>query len=58
LDGDQSNDPQDEIVLLEERIEELATKLESCRKFIPASRIAARRDAVSVQSCSILHSAF
>ena len=30
----------DEIVRLEERIEELCTKIESCRKFILASRIA------------------
>jgi hypothetical protein len=33
-------DPHDEIVRLEEHIEELATKLESCRKFILASRVA------------------
>ena len=30
----------DEIVYLEERIEELCAKIESCRKFILASRIA------------------
>ena len=36
---DQSTDPRDEIVRLEERIEELAAKIESCRKFILASRI-------------------
>ena len=30
----------DEIVCLEERIEELCAKIESCRKFILASRIA------------------
>jgi hypothetical protein len=30
----------DEIVRLEERIEELCAKIESCRKFILASRIA------------------
>jgi hypothetical protein len=34
-------DPHEEIVRLEEHIEELAAKLESCRKFILASRIAA-----------------
>ena len=33
-------DPYEEIVRLEERIEELAAKVESCRKFILASRIA------------------
>ena len=33
-------DPYEEIVRLEERIEELAAKIESCRKFILASRIA------------------
>ena len=36
---DQSTNPRDEIVRLEERIEELAAKIESCRKFILASRI-------------------
>jgi hypothetical protein len=40
LAGDQSNDPQGEIAFLEERIEELDAKIESCRKFIMASRIA------------------
>jgi hypothetical protein len=33
-------DPHEEIVRLEEHIEELAAKLESCRKFILVSRIA------------------
>jgi hypothetical protein len=33
-------DPHDEIVHLEAHIEELAAKIESCRKFILASRIA------------------
>ena len=33
-------DPHDEIVRLEAHIEELAAKIESCRKFILASRIA------------------
>jgi hypothetical protein len=33
-------DPHEEIVRLEEHIEELAAKLESCRKFVLASRIA------------------
>ena len=38
---DKSNgDPHDEIVRLEAHIEELAAKIESCRKFILASRIA------------------
>jgi len=40
LDGSQSGDPHDEIVRLEERIEELVEKIESCRKFILMSRIA------------------
>ena len=35
-----SADPHEEIVRLEERIEELVAKIESCRKFILASRIA------------------
>jgi cob(I)alamin adenosyltransferase len=35
-----SADPREEIVRLEERIEQLAAKIESCRKFILASRIA------------------
>jgi hypothetical protein len=34
------SDPHDEIVRLEAHIEELAAKIESCRKFILASRIA------------------
>lgn len=34
------NDPRDEIARIEEQIEELAGKIESCRKFILASRIA------------------
>ena len=33
-------DPHEEIVRLEEQIDELAAKIESCRKFILASRIA------------------
>ena len=33
-------DPRDEIGRLEERIEELAAKIENCRKFILASRVA------------------
>jgi hypothetical protein len=33
-------DPYEEIVRLEERIEKLAARVESCRKFILASRIA------------------
>jgi len=40
LDGDQSGDPHDEVARLEERIEELASKIESCRKLILASQIA------------------
>ena len=34
------DDPHDKIVCLEAHIEELAAKIESCRKFILASRIA------------------
>jgi len=40
LDGDQSGDLHDEVARLEERIEELASKIESCRKLILASQIA------------------
>jgi hypothetical protein len=40
LDDDKSGDPHDEVVRLEERIEDLAETIESCRKFILASRIA------------------
>ena len=41
MDDDKSGDPHDEVVRLEERIEDLAEKIESCRKFcILASRIA------------------
>jgi hypothetical protein len=40
LDDDKSGDPHDEVVRLEERIEDIAEKIESCRKFILASRIA------------------
>jgi hypothetical protein len=40
LGGDQSGDLHDEILRLEERAEELNAKIESCRKFILASRIA------------------
>jgi hypoxanthine phosphoribosyltransferase len=36
----ENGDPHEEIVRLEEHIEELAAKIESCRKFIFASRIA------------------
>ena len=39
MDDDKSGDPHDEVVRLEERIEDLAEKIESCRKFILASRI-------------------
>ena len=35
------SDPREEIVRLEEYIEQLAAKIESCRKFILAARIAA-----------------
>jgi len=34
-----SSDPHEEVVRLEEHIEELAAKIESCRKFILAARI-------------------
>jgi hypothetical protein len=37
---DDGGDPRDEIVRLEAQIEELAAKIESCRKFILAARIA------------------
>ena len=40
VDDEQSGDPHDEIARLEDRIEELAEKIESCRKFILVSRIA------------------
>ncbi len=40
MDDHKSGDPHDEVVRLEERIEDLAEKTESCRKFILASRIA------------------
>ena len=40
MDDDKNGDPHDEVVRLEERIEDLAEKIESCRKFILASRIA------------------
>ena len=40
MDDHKSGDPHDEVVRLEERIEDLAEKIESCRKFIFASRIA------------------
>jgi hypothetical protein len=36
----ENGDPHEEIVRLEEHIAELAAKIESCRKFILASRIA------------------
>jgi hypothetical protein len=35
-----ADDPHGEIVRLEEHIEELSAKIESCRKFVLASRIA------------------
>jgi hypothetical protein len=35
-----NGDPRDEIVRLEAQIEELSTRIESCRKFILAARIA------------------
>jgi hypothetical protein len=40
LDDDQRGNPRDEVVRLEERIEDLAAKIESCRKLILLSRIA------------------
>jgi len=40
LDDHQRGNPHDEIVRLEEHIEDLATKIESCRKLILVSRIA------------------
>lgn len=38
--GENGGDPRDEIVRLEARIEDLAAKIENCRKFILAARIA------------------
>lgn len=38
--GEDGGDARDEIVRLEEHIEELAAKIESCRKFILAARVA------------------
>ena len=35
----EDDDPHEEIVRLEEHIEELAAKIESCRKFILAARM-------------------
>ena len=40
MDDDQRSDAHDEVVRLEERIEDLAAKIESCRKLILVSRIA------------------
>jgi hypothetical protein len=40
LDGDQSGEIHNEIVRIEDRIEQLTEKIESCRKLILASRIA------------------
>jgi hypothetical protein len=40
LDGDQSGHLHDEILRIEDRIEQLTEKIESCRKLILASRIA------------------
>jgi hypothetical protein len=39
LDSDHSSNLRDEIVRIEDRIEQLAEKIESCRKLILASRI-------------------
>lgn len=49
-------DPHDEIVRLEARIDELAEKLESCRKFIVAGRVAVA--AGSVVLVALLFGAF
>lgn len=38
--GENGEDPRDEIVLLEARIEDLAARIENCRKFMLAARIA------------------
>ena len=40
MDDNQRGDPHDEVVRLEERIEDLAAKIESCRKLILVSRAA------------------
>jgi len=42
------NDPHDEIVRLEAQIEQLAAKLESCRKFILAGRVAAAAGGIAL----------
>jgi hypothetical protein len=50
-------DPHDEVVRLEALIEELADKVENCRKFILASRISRRGAAASSSSrCSLTQS--
>ena len=46
------DDPHGEIVRLEEHIEELAAKIESCRKFILASRIAMAGGGIVLPRCS------
>ena len=38
--GENGSDPRDEIVRLEAHIDELAAKIENCRKFILAARVA------------------
>jgi hypothetical protein len=38
--GENGGDPRDEIVRLEAHIDELAAKIENCRKFILAARVA------------------
>lgn len=48
LDDEERGDPHDEIARLEDRVEELAAKIESCRKFILASRIAVAGGALTL----------
>jgi hypothetical protein len=52
----ENGDPHEEIVRLEERIEELAAKIESCRKFILASRIAVAGGGLLLAGCCSVQS--
>lgn len=44
------NDPHDDIVRLEAKIDELAAKIESCRKFILAGRVAVAGGAIALMA--------
>ena len=46
MDDDQSDDSRDEVVRLEGLIEDLAARIESCRKLILVSRIAVAGGAI------------